>query len=109
MPNIVKILKHVGATVFGATGQKFITKIGTNYQDQYSSYNLVVADGTPAEYNIDEYNTTAEYSSGAMVENLRIPAGGSGFVIQLGFESTINGGFLRIQQIDLYVKQGRLN
>lgn len=109
MPNIVKIIKHVGATVFGATGQKFITKVGTNYQDQYSSYNLVVADGTPAEYNIDEYNTTAEYSSGAMVENVRIPAGGSGFVIQLGFESTINGGFLRIQQIDLYVKQGRLN
>jgi hypothetical protein len=109
MPNIVKIVKNIGATVFGATGQTFTTKVATDYKDKYTSYHLVVADGTPAEYNIDEYNTTAEYSSGAMVENIRIAAGGSGFVIQLGFESKINGGFLSIQQIDLYVKQGRLN
>ena len=51
----------------------------------------------------------AEYSGASLIENIRIPVGGSGFVIQLGFESEINGGFLNIQQIDLYVKQGRLN
>ena len=44
-----------------------------------------------------------------LIDNIKIPVGGSGFVIQLGFESIINGGFLNIQQIDLYVKQGRLN
>ena len=109
MSNMVKIVKNIGATVFGATGQQFVAKVGTDYKDNYTSYSLTIAQGTPAEYNIAEYNTTAEYSSGAMVENIRIPAGGSGFVIQLGFESTINGGFLSIQQIDLYVKQGRLN
>jgi hypothetical protein len=109
MQNMVKIVKNIAATVIGSTGQKFTAKIGTDYEDIYSSYNLTVKEGTVAEYNIDEYNTTAEYSGGTLIDNIRIPAGGSGFVIQLGFESTIDGGFLNIQQIDLYVKQGRLN
>ena len=109
MSNMVKIVKNIAATVIGSTGQSFVAKIGTDYEDIYTSYNLTVKEGTVAEYNIDEYNTTAEYSGGTLIDNVRIPAGGSGFVIQLGFESTIDGGFLNIQQIDLYVKQGRIN
>ena len=109
MQSIVKIVKKIATTVFGSTGQKFLAKVGTDYKDNYSTYDMTVANGVPAEYNIDEYNTTAEYSAGAQVENIQVAAGGSGFVIQLGFESTINGGFLSIQQVDLYVKQGRLN
>ena len=109
MSNMIKIVKNIAATVIGSTGQKFVAKIGTDYKDIYTSYNLSIKEGAVAEYNIDEYNTTAEYSGGSLIDNIRIPAGGSGFVIQLGFESTIDGGFLSIQQIDLYVKQGRLN
>lgn len=109
MSNMVKIVKNVACTVVGSTGQQFVAKIGTDYEDIYTSYSLTVKEGTVAEYNVSEYNTTAEYSGGTLIDNIRIPAGGSGFVVQLGFESTINGGFLNIQQIDLYVKQGRLN
>jgi hypothetical protein len=108
MPNMIKIIKGVSTTVIGSTGQKFVLKVGTDYEDQYTSYTLNVKEGTVYEYNIAEYNI-GEYSGGALIDNIRISAGGSGFVIQLGFESTINGGFLNIQQIDLYVKQGRLN
>lgn len=109
MPNMIKIIKHISTTVIGSTGQKFVLKVGTDYSDQYTSYVLSVKEGTVSEYNISEYNTDAEYSGGALIDNIRVSAGGSGFVVQLGFESTINGGFLNIQQIDLYVKQGRLN
>ena len=108
MSNMVKIVKNVAATVIGSTGQKFVAKIGTDYEDIYTSYNLTVKDAEVSEYNIAEYNI-GEYSGAALIDNIRIPAGGSGFVVQLGFESEINGGFLSIQQIDLYVKQGRLN
>jgi len=108
MQNMVKIVKNIAATVIGSTGQKFVAKIGTDYEDIYTSYNLTVKDATVSEYNIAEYNI-GEYSGAALIDNIRIPAGGSGFVIQVGFESEINGGFLNIQQIDLYVKQGRLN
>ena len=108
MSNIVKIVKNIAATVIGSTGQKFVAKIGTDYEDIYSSYQLTVKDADVSEYNIAQYNID-EYSGAALIDNIRIPAGGSGFVVQLGFESEINGGFLSIQQIDLYVKQGRLN
>ena len=108
MPNITKIVKRLSATVIGSTGQKFVAKVGTDYEDIYTSYNLTVKDAEVSEYNIAEYNI-GEYSGAALIDNIRIPAGGSGFVVQLGFESEINGGFLNIQQIDLYVKQGRLN
>jgi hypothetical protein len=108
MANMVKIVKNIAATVIGSTGQKFVAKLGTDYEDIYTSYNLVVKDAETSEYNISEYNI-GEYAGGALIDNIRIPAGGSGFVIQVGFESEINGGFLNIQQIDLYVKQGRLN
>jgi len=108
MSNMVKIVKNIAATVIGSTGQKFVAKIGTDYEDIYTSYNLTVKDAEVSEYNIAEYNI-GEYSGAALIDNIRIPAGGSGFVIQVGFESEINGGFLNIQQIDLYVKQGRLN
>lgn len=119
MPNQIKIVKNIAATVVGSTGQKFVAKLGTDYEDIYNSYQLTIKEGSVSEYNISEYNGyldpsdpslgNAEYSGAALIDNVRIPAGGSGFVIQLGFESTINGGFLNIQQIDLYVKQGRLN
>lgn len=109
MPNMIKIMKAVNTTVIGSTGQKFVLKVGTDYQDQYSSYILSVKEATGSEYNVSEYNTDAEYSGGALIDNIRVSTGGSGFVIQLGFESTINGGFLNIQQIDLYVKQGRIS
>ena len=108
MSNMVKIVKNIAATVIGSTGQKFVAKIGTDYEDIYTSYQLTVKDAEVSEYNIAEYNI-GEYSGAALIDNIRIPAGGSGFVVQLGFESEINGGFLNIQQIDLYVKQGRLN
>ena len=177
MSNRVKIVKNIASTVIGSTGQKFVAKIGTDYEDIYTSYNLTVKDAAVSEFGIAEYGLstttsavsqaadtitdhlgdhytvdfstteddtydtelkvwldadtyyyttddgtrtrttlyvksvdfTAEYAGAALIDNVRIPAGGSGFVIQLGFESEINGGFLSIQQIDLYVKQGRLN
>lgn len=109
MPNLIKIVKGIATTVIGSTGQKFVIKVATDYTDRYTSYTLNVADGATYEYNIAEYNTTAEYSRGALIDNIRISAGGSGFVIQLGFDSRIDGGFLNIQQIDLYVKQGRMH
>jgi hypothetical protein len=109
MQSIIKIVKSICITVFGAVNQKLISKVGTDYKDNYTSYNLTASAGNVSEYNIDEYNTSAEYSSGVQVENICFPAGGSGFVLQLGFESTINGGSISIQQVDLYVKQGRLH
>jgi hypothetical protein len=37
----------------------------------------------------------------------KIPASGSGTVLQLGFESDIDGTPLSIQKIDFFLKQGK--
>jgi hypothetical protein len=55
-----------------------------------------------------EYNTTAEYTGGTKVENIRLSASGSGAIVQAGLEAVINGGALSIQKFDMYVKQGRI-
>ena len=102
-----KILKRLSITVIGATGQDFVVKSGFDYSDVYNNYPLSVRQGTIAEYNIDEYNI-AEYSGGTLVDTVRVAGSGSGSVLQLGFEADLNGGFLSIQKMDIYVKQGRV-
>ena len=103
-----KILKRLAITVIGATGQDFVVKSGFDYSDVYNNYPLTVKQATVAEYNVAEYNTTAEYSGGNLVDTVRVAGSGSGSVMQLGFEADLNGGALSIQKMDIYVKQGRI-
>ena len=48
-----------------------------------------------------------EYSNGLALEEVRSNLGGSGSIIQLGFEADINQNPLSIQKIDVYVKAGK--
>ena len=49
----------------------------------------------------------SEYSSGLVLEEVQSNLGGSGSIIQLGFEADINSAPLSIQKIDIYVKAGK--
>ena len=62
--------------------------------------------GNVSEYSIDEYSI-GEYTNGLALEEVRSNLGGSGSVIQLGFEADINQNPLSIQKIDVYVKAGK--
>ena len=107
--NIVKFLKNISATIIGSTGKSLSIKVYRDYENiEYEPVTLTLKSGGNAEYGVAEYGI-AEYSGGSLTENLKVPVGGSGFVIKLGIESEINGGFLNIQQLNLYAKQGRLN
>ena len=50
----------------------------------------------------------SEYSSGLALEEVRSNLGGSGSILQLGFEADINQNPLSIQKIDVYVKTGKI-
>ena len=107
--NIVKFLKNISATLIGSTGKSLTLNIYKDYEDiPYPPITLTLKEGNVFEYGIAEYGV-AEYAGGALTENLKVPVTGSGFVIKLGIESEIDGGFLNIQQLNLYAKQGRLN
>jgi hypothetical protein len=67
--------------------------------------------GTIEETNATIYlvsaNGLSEYSSGLVLEEIKSNLGGSGSILQLGFEADINSAPLSIQKIDIYVKAGK--
>jgi len=101
-----KILKRIAVTVIGGTGQDFVIKSGTDYSDSYQSHPATLATRAVAEYGVAEYNI-AEYETGTLSEVIRLPTGGSGSVVQVGFEADVNGSEFSIQKMDIYIKQGR--
>jgi len=105
-PTINKIIKSVGVTVIGGSGQNFSVKVGTDYTDQPRSYNRTIKQSSVSEYDVAQYNIS-EYTGGGLTDRIKVPVGGQGSVLQLGFEAYINGDQLSIQKFDVFVKQGR--
>lgn len=102
-----KILKRLATTIIGGTGQDFVLKSGFDYTDSYQSYPSTLASKSVSEYGTAEYNI-AEYETGTLVEVVRSATGGTGSVLQIGFEANINGAELSLQKLDIFVKQGRV-
>jgi len=59
------------------------------------------------EYGVAEYNTSAEYAIGVVLDSIKSSVGGSGNVIQIGFEADVDGDALSVQKLDIFVKTGR--
>lgn len=104
-PTVVKIMKKVGVTVIGGQGYPVVLKFGFDYSDILNSRQFNLANASVAEYNIAEY-ALAEYG-GSAFDNKIINIGGSGKVIQLGFETIVNQKPVSIQKLDVYVKTGK--
>ena len=102
-----KILKQVRATVLGGSNQQFTIKIGSNYTSSYLSYPFTIDTGVVYEYGVAEYNI-AEFTGGVIIDDIKSSVGGSGNVIQIGFEADVNGDALSVQAIDCFVKTGRI-
>lgn len=104
-PTVIKIMKKVGVTVIGGQGYGVTLKFGFDYSDILNSRQFALANAAVAEYNIAEYNI-GEYG-GSAFDNKVINIGGSGKVIQLGFETNVFNKPVSIQKLDVYVKTGK--
>ena len=104
-PTVLKIMKKVGVTVIGGSGYPVILKFGFDYSDILNLRQFNLNNSAVAEYNIAEYNI-AEYG-GSAFDNKIINIGGSGKVIQIGFETTVFNKSISIQKLDVYVKTGK--
>jgi hypothetical protein len=104
-PTVIKIMKKVGVTVIGGQGYPVTLKFGFDYSDILNTRQFDLANAAIAEYNIAEYNI-GEYG-GSAFDNKIINIGGSGKVIQLGFETTVFNKSISIQKLDVYVKTGK--
>lgn len=106
VPTVNKLMKKVGVTIIGGQGYGVTLKFGFDYSDilnvrQFSLQNISVSEYNIAEYNIGEYGGTA-------FDNKVINIGGSGKVIQLGFETIVFNKPVSIQKLDVYVKTGKV-
>ena len=105
-PTSLKFLKKANFTVIGGVGQDVFVKYGFDYIASYKDIRKSLVAGNVSEYSIDEYSI-GEYTNGLALEEVRSNLGGSGSIIQLGFEADINQNPLSIQKIDVYVKTGK--
>ena len=105
-PAVTKILKQLSATVIGGSNQAFVIKAGFDYEDIYNTYPFVIKSGAVYEYGTAEYGLS-EYAIGAALEKLKTSVGGSGNVIQIGFEADVYGNALSVQKLDIFLKTGR--
>jgi hypothetical protein len=101
-----KILKRINVTAIGGSAQPIAVKWGYDYTRNYFSRGIVLQRVQVWEYGTAEYNI-ATYTNGIALDIAKIPASGSGTVMQIGFESDIDGTPLSIQKIDFFLKQGK--
>jgi hypothetical protein len=101
-----KILKRINVTAIGGSAQPIAVKWGYDYTRNYFSRGITLQQVSVFEYGIAEYNV-ATYTNGIALDIANIPASGSGTVLQIGFESDIDGTPLSIQKIDFFLKTGK--
>jgi hypothetical protein len=105
-PAQVKMLKRINMVAIGGSAQAISFKWGFDYNSNYNTGVITLDTLTVYEYGTAEYNI-ATFSNGIALDNAQINAGGSGKVVQLGFEADINNAPLSIQKIDFGLKGGK--
>ena len=105
-PSQTKMLKKINLVAIGGSAQAISFKWGFDYTSNYSTGVILLDTMTVYEYGSAEYGI-ATYSNGIALDNAQINAGGSGKVVQLGFEADINNAPLSIQKIDFGLKGGK--
>lgn len=105
-PTALKILKKINFITIGGSAQSIAIKWGYDYTDNYNSGTVVLDTQVVSEYGVGEYGI-ATYNNGIVLDTAQMQTSGSGKVVQLGFESDINGSPLSIQKIDFSIKMGK--
>ena len=105
-PTAIKILKKVNIITIGGSAQALIVKWGYDYTSSYNSETVLLDEQAVSEYGIAEYNIGI-FNTGIVLDSAQVQTTGSGTVVQLGFESEINGAPLSVQKIDFSIKMGK--
>ena len=105
-PAQVKIMKKINLVAIGGSAQAVSFKWGFDYTSNYNTAVTSLDTITVFEYGTAEYNI-ATFSNGIALDSAQMNAGGSGKVVQLGFEADINNAPLSIQKIDFGLKGGK--
>jgi hypothetical protein len=104
----LKILKEITFTIVGGQGTDLLLNWGYDYTEGYSKERLTVDDASIAEYGISEYNVpTSQYNASIIVNKANTKTTGSGRVVTIGIDATINGQSFSIQDVNIEALIGR--
>jgi len=107
-PAVLKFLKKINLTVEGGANAVATLHWGYDYTENYSTQTFTFPTNSSGQFNVDEYNETAEYAGGVNLNTPKTNATGSGTVISMGVTSTINDSAFSVQKIDMLTITGRL-
>ena len=108
-PSRVKLLKEINLTIIGGSGSSVVANWGYDYTESYNKQLFVVDTSVISEYGVSEYNVaTSEYSSGIIVGIQKLKTTGSGKVVTIGIDATIDGKAFSIQELNTEAIIGRL-
>ncbi len=103
------ILKKSRLICIGGNDQVVSVKWAYDFGNSYFSENVTIPTSSfSAQYNVSQYNTTAQYSSSTTVNLLSSNGLSQGQVLQFGFETDMNNNAFSVQKIDLLTKNGRV-
>ncbi len=106
----LKFLKKVNITTFSGAGANVTLNWAYDYRGDYRVQVYTLPGFNAAQYNISEFNTTAEYSSGAsLINQQKVNTGGSGSVVQVGITTTVTGQEIAFQELNIQSTIGRIN
>lgn len=103
----LSILKKIVMVIFGAQNQDVVIKWGFDYNSGTGTETTTLGEVAVSEYGIAEYGI-GEYNSNLLINTVSVGGGGTGKVVQVGFESQMSSYAISIQKIDVYTKEGRL-
>ncbi len=104
----IKILKEITFTIVGGQATKLLLNWGYDYTEGYTKQLLTVDDASIAEYGISEYNVaTSQYNASIIVNKATTKTTGSGRVVTIGLEATINDKQFSIQDVNIEALIGR--
>jgi len=108
-PESLKFLKVLSFLVKSSITQNTAIKWAFDYNQSYESRTLTTFSGSASvsQYNIDEYGI-AEYSAGALINDLRVIGALSGQSLQIGLETEINGNEFVILRCEVQATTGKV-
>ena len=106
----LKFLKKVNVTTFNGAAADVTLNWAYDYEGNYQSQVYTLEAFSSGQYNISEYNTTAEYSSSlTLINTEKINTTGSGSVVTVGLTTTVNGSEIAFQELNIHSLIGRIN
>ena len=106
-PGNLKFLKNIDVTLEGGSGYDLIVRWAWDYTTSYSIEVIDIPVNAVAEYGEGEYGIS-EFSGSIALDSESVTAAGSGKVLTVGTNTTINGDDFSLQQIEIQATIGRV-